>query len=133
MFDLNSLAINKTTFDLQLRHPTTDEPLFADKEDTKPLIITVFGPSSKEHRQATAAIQSKHLRRGTKKASLNELKEDSVEFLAACTEGSKNFVVEGKEPKTLADFKELYSNASYDWIRKQVDEAIGDVANFLTK
>jgi hypothetical protein len=84
-FSLDSLALKDTT-ELQLRHPVTEELLWADKEQTKPVAIALYGPSSKQYRNAITAMQNRQLRRGKQKVSAETLREESVKLLVACSD-----------------------------------------------
>lgn len=130
MFNLDSLAL-KDTVELQLRHPVSDELLFADEEKTKPVAIVLFGTSSKQYRNAITAMQNRQLRRGKKAVSAELMREESVNLLVACSDKAVNFTYKGN---TVADedaFRALYSDPAYSWLKDQVDSALGDVSNFL--
>lgn len=128
-FDLNTLA-KKDSFELHLRHPVTDELLYADDEKTQPVQIVLFGTSSKQYRNALAAMQNTRLKRGKKQISAEVMREDSIELLVACSDKGINFEYQGQQV-TGEVFRELYSDDSFDWLKDQCDEAIGDTANFL--
>lgn len=133
MFELTTLA-TKDNFELQLRHPVTEELLFADKDEQEPVIVGLFSPSSKEHRNAVNALQNKRMRKGFRekdKINIEELRQDGINFLVACSDYTKNLSYDGKPVKTADDFRAMYSDVSINWIREQVDAALGDVGNFM--
>lgn len=139
MFDLASIAM-ADTFVLHLEHPTSGEKLYADKEQTKPVTITLYGPSSKVHRNAMTALQSKLLRRkaGKKKdvvdvQDLEQARTDMNDLLAACSADSTYLTNGGKEVKTTEDFRAVYNNPAFEPIRQQVDGALADQGNYLPK
>ena len=134
MFDLNTLALNDT-FTLQLSHPVTGDKLFADKEETQPVSITLYGTSSKQYRNAVAGMQNRQLRRTAKKekATAEVMREESVSLLVACAAGSNNLAYEGQAVVTDTNFRALFSDARFSWIKDQVDEALGDISNFLAQ
>lgn len=134
MFDINTLALKDTTT-LQLRHPVTGDLLFADNDEKKPVEVELFGTSSKEYRNAVTAMQNRQLKRQAKKekASVEVMRHEGIELLVACSAGSKNLSIGGKPVKTADDFRELYSDRKLSWLKDQVDEALGDVANFLAQ
>ena len=132
-FDISTLAL-KDTFTLKLKHPVTQELLLVDGDEDKPVAIELYGTASKQYRNAISAMQTRALRRNAKKEkpSADQIKEESVSLLVACSAGSKNLAVDGVVHAGDADsFKTLYSDARYSWIKEQVDEALGDIGNFL--
>lgn len=130
MFNLDTLALKDTT-ELQLRHPVTDEPLFADKEQTKPVAISLFGTSSKQYRNAITAMQNRQLRRGKKAVSAETLREESISLLVACSDKAINLTYKGAPLDNEDAFRALYSDPAYSWLKDQVDTALGEVSNFL--
>lgn len=133
-FDLSSLAL-KETFALQLKHPVEGYPLFADKEEKKPIVINLYGKSSKPYQKAVTAMQSRALRRQAKKAEVTpeQLQSESLAMLEACSESAENLVLDGKPISTSAELRALYENPKFSWIRDQVDESLGDLSNFLSQ
>jgi hypothetical protein len=133
MFDISTLAL-KADHELHLKHPLTETKLFADAEEKKPVMILLHGTASKQYRNQVQAMQTRQLRRNAKKEkpSAETMNEEAVELLVACSAGTKNFVFEGTEfSGTPEAFRKLYSDPKFSWLRAQVDEAIGDVGNFL--
>lgn len=134
MFDINSLAL-AADHTLHLRHPVTGDKLYADKEEKQAVEVLLYGTASKQYRNAVSAMQTRQLRRNAKKEKPNAevMQEESVELLVACSAGSKNLSLDGKAVSTAEDFRKLYSDPRYSWLRTQVDEALGEVDNFLAK
>ena len=130
MFNLDSLALKDTT-ELQLRHPVSDELLFADEAGTKPVSIVLFGTSSKQYRNAITAMQNRQLKRGKKQVSAEVLREESVSLLVACSSKALNFTYKDSAVNDDEAFRTLYSDPAYSWLKDQVDSALGDVSNFL--
>lgn len=130
MFNLDSLALKDTT-ELQLRHPVTEELLFADKEQTEPVAISLYGTSSKQYRNAITAMQNRQLKRGKKPVSAETLREESVALLVACSDKAINLTYKGAPLDNEEAFRSLYSDPAYSWLKDQVDSALGDVSNFL--
>jgi hypothetical protein len=127
-FNLNSLALRDTTA-LKLRHPVTDEVL-ADDEGNE-VIVHLYGPASKQYRNTIAAMQNRAIKRGGKKATAQELRDEAINLLVACSDRIDNLEYNGKPVDTEAAFRTLYSDPSMEWIKGQVDAALGDVAAFL--
>lgn len=136
MFNLSTLK-SKDTFDLHLRHPVTEELLYAtdasgETDLTKPVKITLYSTSSKQYRTAINAMQNRQLKRGKKQASAEVMREEGIELLVACSDSATNLSLDGTTAINNADaFRTLYSDAGFDWLKGQVDTALGDVANFI--
>lgn len=130
MFNLDTLAL-KDTVELQLKHPVTEELLFADAEQTKPVSIVLYGTSSKQYRNAVTAMQNRALKRGKKAPTAEEMREESVRLLVACSEKAINLSYKNAPLDNAEAFRELYNDPSYSWLKEQVDAGLGDVANFL--
>jgi hypothetical protein len=134
-FDLNTLALKDTT-EYQLRHPATNEFLFADADNTLPVTIELYGPSSKQYINAITAMRARDLKRKTKKLpdpTFDELKQESIDLLVACSIKVNNLTYNGAALDNPDAFRELYNNPQYFWFKRQVDEALIDPAAFLTQ
>lgn len=130
-FDLSTLATKDTTV-LHLRHPVSDELLYADEAKKKPVTITLFGSSSSQYRNAINAMQNRQLKRGSKKSTAEVMREEGTELLVACSDTSSNLELrKGVPVDNDAAFRELYSDPKFGWLKDQVDEAVGSIANFL--
>lgn len=132
MFDINSLAL-AADHELHLKHPVSGDKLYADKDEKQPVMVLLYGTASKQYRNAVTAMQTRQLRRNQKKekASAEVMNEEAVELLVACSAGSKNLSFDGKPVSMAEDFRKLYSDPKFSWLRSQVDDALGDVGNFL--
>jgi hypothetical protein len=130
MFDINTLAI-RDSVTVQLRHPVSDELLFADEAKTQPVEAVLYGTSSKQYRAAINAMQNRQLKRGKKQASAEVMREEGVALLVACTQKFNNLSVNGAAADNEETIRDLYTNDSFSWVKSQVDEALGDVANFI--
>lgn len=129
MFDIANLKA-KDTFELSLRHPVTDELLYADEDKKLPLKAILFSTSSKQYRTAMNAMQNRRLKR-KKDATAEVLQEEGVELLVACSDKILNMTFEGEAVDNPAAFRALYSETGFEWLRQQVDSALGDVSNFI--
>lgn len=130
MFNLDSLAL-KETVELQLKHPVSDELLFADREQTKPVAVMIYGTSSKQYRNAVTAMQNRSLKRGKKPISAEQMRDEGVALLVACSDAAVNFEYKGNKVDTPEAFDALYKDPSFSWLKDQVDSGLGDVSNFL--
>ena len=130
MFNLETLALTNTVT-LPIRHPVSDELLYADEGKTKPVDIELHGTSSKEYRNAITAMQNRALKRGKKQASAEIMKEEGVELLVCCSVKINNLSYNGKPVNDDTSFRAIYSDAKYSWLKDQVDALLGDNSNFL--
>jgi hypothetical protein len=131
MFDLNTLAL-KDTVELQLRHPVSDEALFADEAGKLPVSIVLFGTSSKQYRNAVTAMQNRQIKRGNKKpVSAEVMRDEGIALLVSCSSKALNFEYNGAPVDSDEAFRSLYGDASFGWIKDQVDAALGDASLFI--
>jgi hypothetical protein len=130
-FDLSTLALSTGSFDLQLKHPATDELLFADAEKTLPVTISLFGTASKQWLDDSTAKQNGYIKRGKKLLNPEEVMAGLVETYTAISEKTANLDYQGRPVEGPDMFRALYSDPQYAWLKNQVDAAIGEVSNFL--
>jgi len=128
MFELSTLAA-KDSVELELKHPVTDEVL-ADKEGNTVKAV-LWGTSSKAYRTAINALQNRQLKRGKKQARPEELREDGVALLTACTQRFDNMSIDGKPLDNEDAITALYRDDRFLWVKTQVDEALGDISLFI--
>jgi len=130
--DLSSIDTVKgsnTGFDVQIYHPGTNEDL--------DITINVLGKDSDEFQKVSRAQQKKRMAkmqkggfRNTATVPIEEIEQDGLELLAACTKSWSGVVVEGKALDcTTANAVMIYER--FPWIKEQIDTAIGDRANFI--
>lgn len=130
MFDIASLAIQESTV-LHLTHPATGEKLYADADGKKAITITIASTSSRSYRSAVNAMHNRTLKRGNKKATAEQQKEEGIELLTSCCVTSDNLVYNGDPVKSESDFRSLLSDDKMSWIKSQVDETLGNVELFI--
>jgi len=116
-------------FDVQIYNPATNEDL--------DIVIHVLGKDSDEFQRISRAQGRKRMAkmakggfRSVSATSAEEIEQDAIALLAACTTGWSGVVIGGK----AIDYNQdnavmLYTR--FPWIREQVDAAIGDRANFI--
>jgi hypothetical protein len=127
---LDTGAVAEGGADMPLRHPVTNAPLLQDDEET-PIIIKVLGMDSKAFRKATRANQDRRLR-GTRyrPPTAEEIDAEGLEILVKCTIGWAGIILDGAALDcTPANVRTLYTRLP--WAREQVDNYIGDRANFM--
>ena len=130
--DLSSIDTVKGSnegFDVQIYHPGTNEDLG--------ISIHVLGKDSDEFIKVSRAQSKKRLAkmskggfRNTAPVPVEEIDQDSLALLAACTKSWKGVIVEGKAIECTPD-NVVMIYERFPWIREQVDTAIGDRANFI--
>lgn len=113
---------------LELRGP--DESALR-KEDGSPITITLLGKDSDVFIKATNANTNRILKQGGRaKITAEGSRADGIAVLARCTVDWDGIKVEGEELAcTYENAVKLYDR--FGFIREQVDEFIGDRANFL--
>lgn len=130
MFDIASLAIQESTV-FNLTHPATGEKLFADKAEKQAITVTVASTSSRAYRTAVNAMHNRTLKRGSKKLTAEQQKEEGIELLVACCVSADNLVYNGSPVKSEADFRALLSDDKMSWVKNQIDETLGNIEVFI--
>jgi hypothetical protein len=131
--DLSSIDTVKGSnegFDVRIYHPGTNEDM--------DITIRVLGKDSDEFQKVSRAQSKKRMAKMTKGGFRNpntavpveEVEQDGIQLLAACTKGWSGVIVEGKEvPFSTDNAVMIYER--FPWIKEQIDTAIGDRANFI--
>lgn len=129
-FNLNTLAVPETT-ELHLVHPVTQELLYADADQKEAVVIVLYGQSSRKYRAAVSAMQNRALKRGKKQLTAEQMQDEGVELLVACSDKALNLELDGKPVDNPEQFRKLYSDPKFSWVREQVDSALAEISNFL--
>lgn len=126
-FDISKYELEETA-PLTLQSARGDEDLIGE-DGANPVIVTVYGPASKQGVKALhkAGIQQAQrnmsIARGKmSKSAAEEAEREEAERLASCTQSISNFSIE-----PLA----LYSNPKLGYITRQVQKFQGDETNFI--
>jgi len=120
--DLSTL-LPKNDAVIQLKHPVTGEFL-PDIE------VQIVGHDSPVFKNAIKARAKAQIARKSKELDLNANERDTIELLAQCTLGWTGITEGGKElPFSTANAVYIYTK--YNWIREQIDNAIGDRSHFF--
>ena len=137
-FDLNvfdTVSASNQGAELHLLHPVTKLPTYADKEETKPLIISLLGTDSDLY---TKEIQkkAKQYRRNTAKNKVDDIDfeksvRESCEMYAKLTTGFKNIPGDNKKELEFSFDNAFALYMKYKDIRVQVGDFIADQANFI--
>lgn len=141
-YDVASFEVADTT-DIVLNHPKTQEPFLVDVEVDdgqggrkivkKPMSVTVYGPGSDVFKKAQGVSQKAYqatFRRGKSRETQDQADARAASFLSACTVSFNNFTYNGGDPKDRETFRACYLDAKRGWIKDQVNEEMGDWANF---
>lgn len=132
MIDLSTIDTVKGAnegFDVTIYHPGTHEDL--------DIVIRVLGKDSDEFQKVTRAQSKKRMARlnkgGFRSGAIltpEEIEQDGIELLAACTLSWSGVVIDGAEVSCNRESAlSLYER--FPWIKEQIDTAIGDRANFI--
>ena len=116
-------------FDVRIFHPGTNEDL--------DLIINVLGKDSDAFQKVSRAQNKKRMAkmqkggfRNTAPIPIEEIEQDGIDLLAACTTGWAGVIIEGEEIQFSID-NAVMVYERFPWIKEQIDTAIGDRANFI--
>lgn len=125
---LDTVAVGEAGVAMQLKHPTTGEPLA--QENGEPITITLAGADSDRFRSAQRANADRRIKNARRNSSSADIEADGLELLASATLGWSGIKVDGEAlDANKANVKKVYTR--FPWIREQVDVFIGDRANFL--
>lgn len=131
--DFDTTQLSEEGVDMELLDPNGD-PIFQDEEKTKPVTIRVLGRDSEQfmrtqRRQIERRLQRQRGQR-MRQIPIEELVEEQSELLAAVTVNWSGIEEKSASvPFNPANVRRIYKN--YPWIREQVDNFIGDRANFM--
>ncbi len=123
--DLASLEPASEGVEMQVRHPATNAPIDG-------MAITVLGLDSARAVQMQRAATNRRLKQGINKMkwSAEEIDEDGIQMLSALTTSWRGIELDGKPLEcNRQNATTLYTR--FRWLREQVDEFVGERANFL--
>lgn len=92
----------------------------------------ILGKDSDAYRDKQKAIMDRRIKNRKMKITADDVEEEGLSLLAACV-----IEWEGVEKGDLAtpcnysNVREMLANPDYSFVKDQVDEAVGDRANFL--
>lgn len=133
--DLKALKPQSDTITVELKHPSTGEPLL--NVDDTPMTITVWAAHSKEYKSVIHEAANKRLKKAAKTKNkqvdltIEEIEQQGLD-LAVSVIKDWNITYGEDMPKFSRDlaseiYKELF------WVREQVDEAVESVDVFTQK
>lgn len=127
--DLDSIGAAEMGAEMSLRHPVTKEVLLqADKKT--PIKIKLAGTDSERWRSAQRKRTNARLKSRQRSLTAEELESEGLELLVECTLGWQGMVYSGTPLEcTPSNVRMVYQERP--WVREQVDEFMGDRANFM--
>ncbi len=124
------------TLVVHLQHPEVGF-LYADKEKTQPVTISVYGPGSEEatkferkYQKKLSQIMSSRGMKGIFKIPPEEQEETNLSRLVALTHSVENMEYNGKLV-TVSNIREIYENPKLGWIKAQVVKKTGSWEEYL--
>jgi hypothetical protein len=110
----------------------SDNLMYADEKQSKPIAVNLYGPGSKQYAKAQAAQQGRLIdklkRKGKTEQSAEQTAADNAGFLADCTASFENVEYDALAGDAL--YRAVYSDISIGFISDQVAKFIGDWSNF---
>ena len=131
-FNLKTKALNDTAV-VTLMNPDDSGVALVDPETGLDCTITIFGRTSKEYRVWAATAARKSEKQGKKKLSIDEVAENTADFLTAITKSVSGIDLDGEVLDNPASIKKMYMLPELEWIGGQVVAVLGDQADFLAQ
>jgi hypothetical protein len=132
--DFSNLKPTDDAVFVQLNHPDDGEPMF-DPESGTAIGAYVYSADTErfkkfEREAVDEGLSSAFKNRGKPKTSAAKIEKRSLEAIMACIDRFQGIEYEGKP---LVDDRSAIKKflTEYHWVRKQVDDAIGDQRNFI--
>lgn len=121
------IAFNETS-EVQLHHPISGEPLFADEAKKKPLVAVVYGAHSQYYTgKFEEAVKKRNSQKEDERLST---KEAALDLLVSAVKEFKNCeeLDVGNGPVDQTDIRGMLS---IFWVKRDVERGINDLNNFL--
>jgi hypothetical protein len=107
---------------LELEHPVSGEPL--------DMHLKLLGSDSDAYKKTMRKQQDRHLKKGLRKLTSEQVEADSTELIVSCTVDWKNMQENGDDLEfTKENVRRVYK--TYDFVREQAREFVEDRSNFL--
>jgi len=129
---IDTIKASNAGAEIELRHPVTNAPLG--------VFITVLGKDSDAYREFQRHKFNDYLRneamakaRGKQPTakSAEDYEDDMLTLLVSCTKGWRNVVFNAVTlPFTAENVRRIYKSSPY--VRDQINDAVGDLGNFVT-
>jgi hypothetical protein len=126
---------------IQFRSPVDNSPVFVqtvgpdDKavtDTSKPVGIKIYGPGSKEARNADAIATQEMIDAKLKKGNAAMTQRLGLEKLARLSIEFVNFDYNGKT-SGFEMFKDFYNDEGWDYLKVQIEDGMAEVADFCRK
>lgn len=136
--DLSTLALKKDSVPVQFEDPRTDDGTLLVDDEGNPVVIYLYGKASEKYRKDWNDRLNKEFKKNSFKAKTNEVKytaeslwEEGAERLVVCSDRIEGLTLNGKPIDSPEVFKALYLDASYEWLRSQVEKMLANDSNFI--
>ena len=136
MSKLSALSLSDTPYKMPVINPKTGVVMKTNEENPREAFIMVKSISSVEandFKRRTYEEARKSRKRKELGMPYDEVIDRTAEMLAELTTGWFLVDFNGEvidEPFSFEAAKRIYSEPPLDWLRRQVDEAVNDDANF---
>lgn len=119
---------------LALTHPGRSD-IIRNPDGSPGLTLRLLGSDSDKYRKLRHKLQNKRLRGAVRKGrglevTAEQLEEENLDLLVACTIGWDGFVLHGQTLAFTADNVRMVFQ-KFPWVREQAAEFIEDRENFL--
>lgn len=112
--------------EVELLHPVTGEGLGS--------FVSILGTDSDRYKERMNKLRNKRIEAAKKAETIDMTAEDldqqNVDLLVACTTGFRDLVLDG-EPVVFSATIAQQMYTRFSWMRDQIDREIGNRANFL--
>lgn len=105
-----------------------DEPIYADEMMTKPALIHLYGPGSKQFAAAEARNNRRIMESMGKRGKKLDQAELRVDFLVSVTAGFENIEYDKLQGEAL--YRAVYSDTTLRFIADQVYAFVHEAGNF---
>lgn len=134
-FDLSDLDISAASeagVVVEIVRPGSAGPIMTPDG---PMSVTVAGEQSERFQKARRSAANRRLAmKGRSKLTIEELEEEALDSLCKCVLAWNGFYKAGVQlASDYTNVRAILANPGYVWLRKQIDEAVGDEANFIKK
>lgn len=134
MADLRNLEMvtdSSTTFRLELVNPITLMPLEDEKGKAW---IEVLSPQSDAYQKAQKAYQNQRINARKAGTTIDDVNREMSDVIAKCIVAWNNIEMDGQPLECdYANAFMILSDRRFAWLRKQVDDYIGNEGNFIKR
>lgn len=128
--DFNTLAFQDFAT-LHLTHPATDELLYSDDEQKKPITIDVYSKTSKVYRKWMTESKRKNEARKNKPLTDLAEAEDTANWLSSITKSISNISLSDNKLVCFEDYHAFYLLPQFSWVAEQIVMFLRSSESFL--